>query len=175
MKEFLIKYITILGGLVGIVIFIIAALEWGFLEGIIVALIIAVPAMLYPVIQKPPVVGTYDVKGKNPINDEPYSGKLQIKKQGELLSGTWEFGRKKNGDAPEPSYGTGLRVGNALAFTFKLKDVEKGTEKGTEEVTKEVTRPGVSLYKIRGNHMSGKWAVEGETNAGFEECSKGRA
>ena len=171
MKEFLIKYITIWGGLVGIVFFIIAALAWGFLEGIIVALIIVVPAILYPVIQKPPVFGTYDVKGKNPINDEPYFGKLQIKKQGELLSGTWEFGRKKEGDAPEPSYGTGLRVGNALAFTFKLKDVEKVTE----EVTKEVTRPGVSLYKIRGNHMSGKWAVEGEANAGFEECSKGRA
>ena len=162
--------VGIVGALCGISVFISAAagILSGFpIQGIIVASIIAVAGISCLVRRKPQVCGTYSVDGKNHINGKKYKGELQIEERGELLSGTWKFGTAREGVASKQSIGTGLRVGDALAFTFKYNDVEKGTEKGT--------RPGVSLYKIRGNDMSGKWAVEGETNAGFEECSKERA
>jgi hypothetical protein len=109
------------------------------------------------------VCGTYKVEGKNQIEKKEYSGVLQIAEHGELLSCTWEFGTTREGDAPEPINGTGLLVGNALAFTSNYTNKKKGT-----------IRPGVALYKIRDNHMSGKWGVVEESNAGFEECWKKR-
>ena len=153
---------------IGVIISPVAGMLSGFLiEGILAAFLIALAGISYFFIQSRQVVGTYKVEGENRIENKDYSGVLKIEEKGQLLSGEWVFGRTREGDAPEPSYGTGLRVGNALAFTFKYKGVEKGTEKGT--------RPGVALYKIRGNYMSGKWGVDKEANACIEKCWKKRA
>ena len=161
------EFIGIVGAIYGILALISAAagILSGFLvEGIMAAFIIVAAGILYLFfIRKPQVVGTYNVKGKNPINEELYSGELQIKKQGELLLGTWKIGTPRGTDAPKPSdEGTGLLVGNALAFSYKHTDPED-------------PYTGVALYKIRGGHISGKWGVVEKSNAGFEECWKERA
>ena len=163
--QYIKEFIGIVGAICGIAVFIIGAagILSGFaVEGIIIAFIIAAAGILYLVIRKPQVCGTYNVKGKNPINKESYSGELQIKEQGELLLGTWKIGTPRGTDASKPSdEGTGLLVGNALAFSYEHTDPEDPYS-------------GVALYKIRGGHMSGKWGVVEKSNAGFEKCQRKR-
>lgn len=161
----IIWFFGIVGTIINTTAVIIAALGIlsGFpVQGIIIAVIIAAGGISYLAIRKPQVVGTYNVKGKNPINGEQYSGELQIKKQGELLSGTWKIGDKGTGASKPSDEGTGLLIGKALAFSYEHCDPDD-------------SYTGVALYKIRGGHMSSKWGVVGKTNAGFEDCSKKRA
>ena len=129
-------------------------------QGIIIAVIIAAVGILYLVIRKPQVCGTYRVKGENPINKESYSGELRIIEQGELLSGTWKIGTQRGTDASKPSdKGTGLLVGKALAFSYEHCDPD-------EPYT------GVALYKIRGGHMSSKWGVVGKRTQALKNVGK---
>ena len=157
MKESFRDYISIWAGIGSIVI---ALVAWGFPKGIIAAIIIAIAVILYHVIRKPQVVGTYDiVDAKNPQGKE-YKGELKIEKWSEWLSCKWES-REWASDAPKEINGIGLRVGKALAFSYEYTD------------SKDCVHIGIVHYKIKIDHLSGKCVEFGEPpHAGFEECKK---
>lgn len=107
------------------------------------------------------VCGTYAVVGQNPRTPQlSYFGELQIKERDEVLWGTWEIGAREIGASKQSNEGTGLLVGNALAFRYKHTDPQD-------------PYAGVVLYEIMSDDvMRGRWTVFGESNVGFEECRK---
>lgn len=107
------------------------------------------------------VCGIYDVKGQNPLKpQEPYFGELQIKERDEVLLGTWKFPTRKIGASQPTDEGTGLLVGNMLAFNFKHTDPQ---DPYTGVVSYQIISDGV---------MRGLWTAFGRSNVGFEECQK---
>ena len=107
------------------------------------------------------VCGTYAVVGKNPRTPQlSYFGELQIKERDEVLLGTWKIGAREIGASKQSNEGTGLLIGNALAFSYKHTDPQD-------------PYAGVVLYEIMSDDvMRGRWTVFGESNLGFEECRK---
>lgn len=105
------------------------------------------------------VFGTYKVHGKKP-DKTPYAGLLQIKKDGELFEATWIIGDKGTGASMPTEEGTGLRVGDALAFSYKHLDPND-------------PYTGIALYLIMSDVlMSGPWTKDKESKLGFEKCEK---
>ena len=107
----------------------------------------------------PDVCGTYEiVDAKNPQGKE-YKGTLKIDEWSKWLSCKWE-NREWERD-PKEINGFGLRVGKALAFSYKYSDSEK------------VDHTGVMHYMIKIDHLSGRCVEFGKPpHAGFEECKK---
>ena len=151
-------------------IIVVAGLLSGFPVGEIIAALFIVAAVIiggYLVVsirKKEDVRGTYKiVDAKNPQGEE-YRGTLTIEKWNKWLSCKWVNHKWKNPPTKEID-GIGLRVGNALAFSYKYRD------------SKGVDHTGVMHYRIKIDHLSGK-CVEinepgiNEPHAGFEECKK---
>ena len=189
--QYIKEHIVLAGSICGIVgLIITTGIVLGYLVVIIAALIIAAAVIiggyLVVIIRKkddeiaslqeqieqyenpeekssPDVCGTYDiVDAKNP-QGEVYNGTLTIEKWNKWLSCKWVNHLWKN--PPWEIDGIGLRVGKALAFSYKYTD------------SKEVDHTGVMHYMIKIDHLSGK-CVEtneleiNEPHTGFEECKK---
>lgn len=110
---------------------------------------------------EPAVCRTYTVNGKKP-DKTPYSGLLQIEEQGELFKATWIIGSSRDNGASKPTEkGTGLRVGNALAFRYR------------HIYPKRPYYTGLVLYLIKSDDlMSGLWTMGKKSKVGFEKCTK---
>ena len=108
------------------------------------------------------VCGTYKVNGEQP-DKTPYSGLLQIEEQGKLFRGTWIIGARENSASTQTDEGTGLLVGNALAFRYKHIDPQ------------DSPYTGIVLYLITSDDlMSGPWTRGKKLDVGFEECQRKR-
>jgi hypothetical protein len=174
-------WVTIGGIVIGL-----AIAAWGFSKGIIAALFFIAAGIFWGyhirIIRKkddeiaslqrqieqyenpeqkssPDVCGTYEiVDAKNPQGIE-YKGTLTIDEWSKWLSCKWE-NREWARDQKE-IYGFGLRVGKALAFSYKYCD------------SKKVDHKGVMHYRIKIDHLRGRCVEFGEPpHAGFEECKK---
>jgi len=97
-------------------------------------------SVLFPVTARAlDIVGTYDVKGTNPVDQKEYTGTLTIAQTGQTYKVLWDLSGTKY-------LGTGILLGDTLSVTYM--DEQKSWF-------------GVVIYKITadGKTLEGKWAA----------------
>lgn len=93
--------------------------------------------------------GTYGISGFNPNTGESYTGKAQITGQGDVYQMTWNIPTEK-----KVHIGTGIRQGDIISFVFMDQ--------------RNPEAPGVLIYNIEDDTLSGKWIQLGRNRKGSE-------
>ena len=117
------------------------------------ALILAALCALSMPLLADSLTGTYGITGFDPSKGEPYQGKAKITGEGDVYQITWSFPLEK-----KVYIGTGIRQGDTVSFVY-LDQRAPNT-------------PGVLVYKIKDDTLSGKWVALGRTKKGSETLKK---
>ena len=96
------------------------------------------------------ITGTYDCQGTNPGGKGNYKGTVVIEKPGDAYKVTWSI-------AGQTFNGVGILEGDQ--FSVGYTDAAKSWF-------------GVIVYKVKGNTLTGPWAVYGSGNMGSETLTK---
>ena len=97
--------------------------------------------------------GTYGITGFDPITGRSYTGKAKITGQGDIYRITANIPTEK-----KVHFGTGIRQGDTISFVFM--------DQRNQEA------PGVLIYSIDGDTLSGKWIQLGRNRKGSETLKK---
>jgi len=117
------------------------------------ALLLAALCMLSAPLAAESLTGTYGITGYDPSTGESYRGKAKITGEEDVYQITWSLPIEK-----KVYIGTGIRQGDTVSFVFLDQRAPES--------------PGVLVYKIDDDTLSGKWVLLGRTRKGSETLKR---
>lgn len=99
------------------------------------------------------LAGTYGITGFDPNTQESYHGKANITGEGDVYQITWNLPTEK-----KVYIGTGIRRGDTISFVFVDQRAPNA--------------PGVLVYDIEDDTLSGKWVQLGRQKKGSETLKR---
>lgn len=117
------------------------------------AIILAALCALAAPLAADSLTGTYGITGFDPNTGDSYQGSAKITGEGDVYQMTWTVPAKK-----KVYIGTGIRQGDTISFVYLDQRAPES--------------PGVQVYKIEDDTLSGKWVGLGRTKKGSETLKK---
>lgn len=99
------------------------------------------------------LAGTYGITGFDPNTQESYHGKAKITGEDDVYQITWSLPTER-----KVYIGTGIRKGDSVSFVFVDQRMPNS--------------PGVLVYDINDDTLSGKWVQLGRNKKGSETLKR---